>query len=87
MQDRNEHSPEEVKWFWKEFNSKVDEFRSRFPGWRLGQVLYHSLCVVRPTLAMDIAKTDKDPFYASDENDPRVSEFYEYLFRQVGKDV
>lgn len=61
----------------EEFFTKVAGIN--MPSWRLGQILFNSLCNDREDLSEQIRATDKDPFYARTVDDPRYVRAVEFI--------
>ena len=61
----------------------VQEARLASPEWRLGQAYFNVLSVMHPELAKEVRASNNDPFYADDEDDPRMKEFTKWLVERT----
>ncbi|URM86599.1 hypothetical protein SEA_SALTYSPITOON_283 [Streptomyces phage SaltySpitoon] len=50
-------------------------------GQRYGQFVFNRVAVHRPEIANALTGTIHDPFYANDNNDPRIHRFWAYVER------
>lgn len=61
------------------FNNTVSNTLLNFKYLRYGQVLFNTLYLYNPSAADQIRGTKADPFYATDKNDTRITEFFLFL--------
>jgi len=59
----------------------IHKFMRDNKGQRYGQFMFNELDKIRPDITNGITGTIHDPFYANDNNDPRIHRFWAYVER------